>query len=65
MTMGTRIIANMYRDSVALMKISSGISLLEGVTQASCIMGDPGQPRITKRSRDFWSTTPRPARTRC
>jgi len=38
MNMGTRIIADMYRDSVALMKISSAITLLDGVRQASCIM---------------------------
>jgi FdrA protein len=41
MNMGTRIIADMYRDSVALMKISSAISLLDGVRQASCIMATP------------------------
>tara|TARA_R110002110_G_scaffold260260_3_gene475996 strand:+ start:20938 stop:22458 length:1521 start_codon:yes stop_codon:yes gene_type:complete len=39
--MGTRIIADMYRDSVALMKISSAITLLNGVSQASCIMATP------------------------
>ncbi|MEP4380530.1 MAG: acyl-CoA synthetase FdrA [Alphaproteobacteria bacterium] len=38
MNMGTRIIADMYRDSVALMKISSSVTLLDGVKQASCIM---------------------------
>lgn len=41
MNMGTRIIADMYRDSVALMKISSAIALLDGVVQASCIMATP------------------------
>ena len=41
MIMGTRIIADMYRDSVALMKISSAITLLNGVSQASCIMATP------------------------
>ena len=41
MNMGTRIIADMYRDSVALMKISSAITLLDGVSQASCIMATP------------------------
>jgi FdrA protein len=50
MTMGTRIIANMYRDSVALMKISSGISLLEGVTQASCIMATPGNLELLREA---------------
>jgi FdrA protein len=41
MKMGTRIIADMYRDSVALMKISSAITGLDGVSQASCIMATP------------------------
>ena len=41
MTTGTRIIADLYRDSVSLMKISSGISALPGVVQASCIMATP------------------------
>lgn len=41
MTMGTRIIADLYRDSVALMQISSTVTQLEGVTQASCIMATP------------------------
>lgn len=41
MNMGTRIIADMYRDSVALMKISSAVTLLDGVKQASCIMATP------------------------
>ncbi len=41
MIMGTRIIADMYRDSLALMKISSAISLLDGISQASCIMATP------------------------
>ena len=38
MKTGTRIIANLYRDSVSLMKISSTVSALPGVVQASCIM---------------------------
>lgn len=41
MTMGTRIIADLYRDSVSLMKISSTVSALPGVVQASCIMATP------------------------
>ena len=41
MTTGTRIIADLYRDSVSLMKISSTVSALEGVVQASCIMATP------------------------
>jgi hypothetical protein len=41
MTMGTRIIADLYRDSVALMQISSTVSQLDGVSQASCIMATP------------------------
>lgn len=41
MKLGTRIIADMYRDSVALMKISSAITGLDGVGQASCIMATP------------------------
>lgn len=41
MNMGTRIIADMYRDSVALMKISSAITMLDGVSQASCIIATP------------------------
>lgn len=41
MKTGTRIIADLYRDSVALMKISSTVSLLDGVSQASCIMATP------------------------
>ena len=41
MTTGTRIIANLYRDSVSLMKISATVSALPGVAQASCIMATP------------------------
>ena len=41
MTTGTRIIANLYRDSVSLMKISSTVTALPGVVQASCIMATP------------------------
>jgi len=41
MTTGTRIIADLYRDSVSLMKISSTVTTLPGVVQASCIMATP------------------------
>ena len=41
MTTGTRIIANLYRDSVSLMKISATVAALPGVAQASCIMATP------------------------
>jgi len=41
MTTGTRIIADLYRDSVSLMKISATVSALPGVVQASCIMATP------------------------
>lgn len=41
MKTGTRIIADLYRDSVSLMKISSRITDLPGVVQASCIMATP------------------------
>jgi len=41
MKTGTRIIADLYRDSVSLMKISSTVSALPGVVQASCIMATP------------------------
>ncbi len=41
MSAGTRIIADLYRDSVSLMKISSTVSSLPGVVQASCIMATP------------------------
>jgi len=41
MTTGTRIVADLYRDSVSLMKISAAVSALPGVVQASCIMATP------------------------
>ena len=41
MTTGTRVVADLYRDSVSLMKISSAITALPGVVQASCIMATP------------------------
>ncbi len=41
MTTGTKVIADLYRDSVSLMKISATVSALPGVTQASCIMATP------------------------
>lgn len=50
MIMGTRIIADMYRDSVALIKISSAISLLEGVSQASCIMATPANLNLLREA---------------
>jgi len=50
MNMGTRIIADMYRDSVALMKISSAITLLDGVNQASCIMATPANLELLREA---------------
>ncbi|MBI37644.1 MAG: hypothetical protein CL568_08695 [Alphaproteobacteria bacterium] len=41
MITGTRIIADLYRDSVSLMKISSRLDSLPNVIQASCIMATP------------------------
>ena len=41
MTSGTRVIADLYRDSVSLMKISSTVDSLPNVIRASCIMATP------------------------
>ncbi|MFT5180711.1 MAG: FdrA protein, partial [Alphaproteobacteria bacterium] len=50
MTTGTRIIADLYRDSVSLMKISSSISSLPGVVQASCIMATPANLELLREA---------------
>lgn len=41
MIRGTRIVANLYRDSVSLMKISERVSSLSGIVRASAIMATP------------------------
>ena len=38
---GTRIVRNLYRDSVSLMQLSNTLSALEGVQQASVVMATP------------------------
>ena len=42
MASATRIVRNLYRDSVSLMQLSSGIAKLPGVDEASLIMATPG-----------------------
>ena len=50
MISGTRIIADLYRDSVSLMRISAITSALPGVIEASCIMATPANLELLKES---------------
>ena len=50
MISNTRIIADLYRDSVSLMRISSITSSLPGVIEASCIMATPANLELLMES---------------
>ena len=45
-----RVLANEYRDSVALMQLSSALARLEGVKQASAVMATPSNLELLARA---------------
>lgn len=45
---GTRIVRNLYRDSVSLMQLSNTLSALEGVRQASVVMATPANLELLR-----------------
>lgn len=50
MISGTRIVADLYRDSVSLMKISENVSRLAGVAQASAVMATPANLELLREA---------------
>lgn len=50
MTTASRIVRNVYRDSIALMKLSAGLAELNGVEQASIVMATEGNLDLLRQT---------------
>jgi succinyl-CoA synthetase alpha subunit len=56
MASAVRVMPNLYRDSIVLMQLSATLAKLPGVTQASALMGSPGNLALLREAKLYDGT---------
>src|SRR5205814_3738195 len=51
MSQATRVVPNLYRDSVSLMELSAALGKMSGIEQASVVMATPGNVSLLREAR--------------